>query len=163
MPAYNHQQLVGEAIESVLIQTFGDFEFIIIDDGSTDNTADVINSYKDERIQYHYQQNQDAYNAINNGMAKVRGEFIAILNSDDVYLPNRFERMFAFQEEHLAQCLFTDVIPISDESEEFTDPDFGWNLWHQKNRDKYFELNDIYAAFLHGNFMVTTSNLLLTA
>ena len=153
MPAYNHQQLVGEAIESV----------IIIDDGSTDNTADVINSYKDERIQYHYQQNQDAYNAINNGMAKVRGEFIAILNSDDVYLPNRFERMFAFQEEHLAQCLFTDVIPISDESEEFTDPDFGWNLWHQKNRDKYFELNDIYAAFLHGNFMVTTSNLLLTA
>ena len=163
MPAYNHQQLVGEAIESVLNQTFGDFEFIIIDDGSTDNTADVINSYKDERIQYHYQQNQDAYNAINNGMAKVRGEFIAILNSDDVYLPNRFERMFAFQEEHLAQCLFTDVIPISDESEEFTDPDFGWNLWHQKNRDKYFELNDIYAAFLHGNFMVTTSNLLLTA
>jgi glycosyltransferase involved in cell wall biosynthesis len=163
MPAYNHQQLVGEAIESVLNQTFGDFEFIIIDDGSTDNTADVISSYKDERIQYHYQQNQDAYNAINNGMAKVRGEFIAILNSDDVYLPNRFERMLAFQEKREAQCLFTDVIPVSDESEEFTDPDFGWNLWHQKNRDKYFELNDIYAAFLHGNFMVTTSNLLLTA
>ena len=98
MPAYNHQQLVGEAIESVLTQTFGDFEFIIIDDGSTDNTADVISSYKDERIQYHYQQNQDAYNAINNGMAKARGELIAILNSDDVYLPNRFERMLAFQE-----------------------------------------------------------------
>ena len=163
MPAYNHQQFVGEAIENVLNQTFADFEFIIVDDGSTDNTAEVINSYKDDRIHYHYQQNQDAYNALNNGIAKSAGKFIAILNSDDVYMPNRFERLFNFQKQHKAHCVFTDVIPISDDSEEFTDPDFGWNIWHKKNRDKYFELNDIYAAFLHGNFMVTTSNLFMSA
>lgn len=163
MPAYNHQQFVGEAIEGVLNQTVSDFEFIIIDDGSTDNTADVINGYKDERIHYHYQENQDAYNALNNGIAKASGKFIAILNSDDVYLPNRFERLFELQKEHNAHCLFTDVIPISDDSEELSDPDFGWNQWHKKNRDKYFELEDIYAAFLHGNFMVTTSNLFLSA
>lgn len=163
MPAYNHQRFVGEAIESVLNQTFSDFEFIIIDDGSTDNTAEVINSYKDDRISYYYQENQDAYNALNNGLAKARGKFYAILNSDDVYLPGRFESMFEYQQQTGAECLFTDVIPISDESEEFTDPDFGWNQWHKSNRDKYFDLNDIYAGFLNGNFMVTTSNLFLTS
>jgi len=163
MPAYNHEKYVGEAIEGVLNQTFSDFEFIIIDDGSPDATADVIHSYKDDRIQYYYQDNQDAYNAINNGMAKATGEFWAILNSDDVYLPTRFEEIFAFQKEQDAHCIFTDVFPISDESEPLDDPEFGWNQWHKKNRDKYTELNDLYAAFLHGNFMVTTSNLFMSA
>jgi len=154
MPAYNHEKFVGEAIEGVLNQTFTDFEFIIIDDGSQDATADVIKSYDDERIHYFYQENQDAFNALNNGMAKAKGDFWAILNSDDVYTPTRFEVLFE---------VFTDVVPISDESIELTDPDFGWNHWHQKNRDKYFQLNDLYAAFLHGNFMVTTSNLFMSA
>lgn len=163
MPAYNHEKFVGEAIEGVLNQSFTDYEFIIIDDGSTDKTADVIRSYNDPRIQYYYQENQDAYNALNAGLAKASGEFYAILNSDDVYTENRFERLFEIQQETGAQCLFTDVTPISDQSEDLLDPEFGWNHWHQKNRAKYFELNDVYAGFLHGNFMVTTSNLFLTA
>ena len=163
MPAYNHQQFVGEAIEGVLQQTFADFEFIIIDDGSTDATAEVIHSYQDDRIQYYYQDNQDAFNALNNGMAKASGEFWAILNSDDVYLPTRFAELLDFQQRHAAQVLFTDVIPISDASEPLLDPAFGWNLWHAKNRNKYFDLADLYAAFLHGNFMVTTSNLFMSA
>ncbi|MGH1543117.1 MAG: glycosyltransferase family 2 protein [Arenicella sp.] len=163
MPAYNHERFVGEAIEGVLQQTFADFEFIIIDDGSQDGTADVINSYKDDRIQYHYQDNQDAFNALNNGMAKAKGKFWAILNSDDVYTTDRFEKLFAFQKQTDALCLITDVIPISDTSEPLLDADFGWNQWHQKNRAKYFELKDLYAAFLHGNFMVTTSNLFINA
>jgi len=115
MPAYNHEQFVGEAIDGVLNQT------------------------------------------------KASGAFYAILNSDDVYTENRFERLFAIQAETGAQCLFSEVTPISDQSTELLDPEFGWNQWHQKNRAKFFELQDIYAAFLHGNFMVTTSNLLLSA
>ena len=163
MPAYNHEQFVGEAIEGVLNQTFSDFEFIIIDDGSTDATAEVINGYQDERIQYHYQENQDAFNAINNGMAKAQGEYWGILNSDDVYHPERFKTLFDFQKDHKAECLFTDVSPIDDHSQALDDPAFGWNQWHQKNRQKYFDLNDLYAGFLHGNFMVTTSNLFMSA
>jgi len=163
MPAYNHQRFVGEAIESVLDQTFSDWEFIIIDDGSTDATAEIINGYKDQRIHYFYQDNQDAFNALNNGIKKTKGEFISILNSDDVYLPERFATLIEHQKQSDAQCVFTDVIPISDDSIEFTDPEFGWNVWHQQNRKVFFELSDIYAAFLHGNFMVTTSNLFLTA
>lgn len=163
MPAYNHERFVGEAIEGVLNQTFTDFEFIIIDDGSKDATADVIHSYKDDRIHYHFQENQDAFNAINNGMAKAKGDFWAILNSDDVYLPSRFEKIFEFQSKHDAQCLFTDVFAIDDNSNALNDPDFGWNQWHQKNRQKYFDLDDLYAGFMHGNFMVTTSNLFMSA
>lgn len=161
MPAYNHEKFVGEAVEGVLNQTFSDFEFIIVDDGSQDTTADIINSYKDDRIHYYYQENQDAFNALNNGMAKANGEFWAILNSDDVYLPKRFETLFAFQAQHNADCLFTDVFAIDDDSKPLDDVEFGWNQWHQKNRQKYFELNDLYAGFLHGNFMVTTSNLFM--
>lgn len=163
MPAYNHEKFVAEAIEGVLNQTVSDFEFIIVDDGSTDATAEVIHSYKDDRIRYFFQKNQDAFNAINNGMAKAEGEFWAILNSDDVYLPTRFEKLFEFQKKHDAHCLFTDVLAIDDHSALLEAPEFAWNQWHQKNRNKYFELNDLYAAFLHGNFMVTTSNLFMSA
>jgi len=72
-------------------------------------------------------------------MAKASGEFWAILNSDDVYLPTRFEEIFEFQKKHDAHCIFTDVFPISDESKPLNDPEFGWNQWHKKNRDKYIE------------------------
>ena len=58
--------------------------------------------------------------------------------------------------------MFSDVIPISDAGVEFTDPDFGWNVWHQKNRDFCELAGDLYTAFLKGNFMVTTSNLFMT-
>ena len=54
------------------------------------------------------------------------------------------------------------MIPISDEGEIFTSPEFGWNIWHRKNRDFYFQCGDVYTAFLKGNFMVTTSNLFMT-
>jgi glycosyltransferase involved in cell wall biosynthesis len=163
MPAYNHEKFVGEAIEGVLNQTFSDIEFIVIDDGSQDSTADVIKSYDDDRIHYFYQDNQDAFNAINNGMEKAQGDFWAILNSDDVYEPNRFEELFKFQKVNDAHCLFTDLSAIDADSNSLNDPEFGWNKWHQKNRQKFFELNDLYASFLHGNFMVTTSNLFMSA
>lgn len=162
MPAYNHEIYVGEAIESVLNQTFTDFELIIIDDGSTDNTASVINTYKDQRLRYHHQSNQDAYNALNNGMAMARGEFITIINSDDVYMDNRLEILMNSQQSTNAQCLFTDLTLIDDKSAEITDADFWWIKWHQGNVDFFHKYQDLYAAFLHANIMVTTSNLFMT-
>ena len=162
IPAYNHEKFIGPAIDSVLSQSFQDFELIIVDDGSTDKTADVIKEYNDSRIRYFYQENQDAFNTINRGMDLAEGEFISILNSDDIYSPDRLQRLLDKQQETGAQCLFSDVIPISDSGEEFTDPDFGWNIWHQKNRDFYKESGNLYTAFLKGNFMVTTSNLFMS-
>lgn len=162
IPAYNHENFIGPAIDSVLRQSCQDFELIIVDDGSTDNTAGVIKAYDDKRIRYFHQENQDAFNTINRGMGLAEGDFIAILNSDDIYSPDRLQRLLGFQEETGAQCLFTDVIPISDSGEEFDDPAFGWNVWHKKNREFFAESGDLYSAFLKGNFMVTTSNLFMT-
>ena len=163
IPAYNHERFIGAAVDSVLNQTFDDFELIVINDGSTDRTGEIVESYEDPRIIYRYQENQDAFNTINRGLGMVRGYFVAILNSDDIYYPNRLERLLAVHEETGAECLFTDVVPISDDDEEFTDPEFGWNIWHQKNRSFYRECGEVYISFLKGNFMVTTSNLFMTA
>ncbi len=163
IPAYNHQRFIGAAVDSVLQQTVSDLELIVINDGSTDATGEIVQGYTDSRLTYLYQENRDAYNTINRGLSLAQGQYIAILNSDDVYVPNRFERLLKECEEHQAECIFTDVIPISDLGVEYNDPSFGWNVWHLKNRTWYFACNDIYAAFLKGNFMVTTSNLFMTA
>jgi glycosyltransferase involved in cell wall biosynthesis len=163
IPAYNHQRFIGAAVDSVLQQTVTDLELIVIDDGSTDNTGEIVKGYSDPRLSYFHQENRDAYNTINRGMSLARGRYIAILNSDDVYTLGRFERLLKGCLERSAQCIFSDVIPISDEGVEYIDPEFGWNVWHLKNRTRYFSCRDIYAAFLQGNFMVTTSNLFMTA
>jgi glycosyltransferase involved in cell wall biosynthesis len=163
IPAYNHQRFIGAAVDSVLQQTVSDLELIVIDDGSTDNTGDIVRGYSDPRLTYLHQENKDAYNTINRGLSLAKGKYIAILNSDDVYALNRFERLLKECEERKAECIFSDVIPISDVGVEYTDPQFGWNVWHLKNRTWYYTCRDIYAAFLKGNFMVTTSNLFMTA
>ncbi|HBI15677.1 MAG TPA: hypothetical protein DDY20_09220 [Desulfobulbaceae bacterium] len=163
IPAYNHERFIGAAVESVLNQTCHDFELIVINDGSTDRTGEIIQSYRDERIIYRSQENQDAYNTLNRGLGMVRGNYVAILNSDDVYFPDRLQRLITEQQATGAQCLFTDVVPISDEGVEFIDPEFGWNVWHRKNREYFRQCGDLYVAFLKGNFMVTTSNLFLSA
>jgi len=162
IPAYNHEKFIGAAVDSVLNQTFNDFELIVINDGSTDQTGKIVQSYTDKRLTYYYQENCDAYNTINRGLGLATGKFIAILNSDDLFTLNRLDRLLEYQKNTGAECIITDVIPISDTGEELIDPEFGWNIWHQKNRKFYFECDDIYTAFLKGNFMVTTSNLFMT-
>ncbi len=91
MPLYNHERFVAEAISSVLQQSMQDFELIIIDDGSNDNSARVVSQFNDSRISYHYQENQGAHVALNNGCGRARGTYIAILNSDDVFHPDRLQ------------------------------------------------------------------------
>ncbi len=162
MPAYNHERFVGKAVESVLGQTFADLELVVIDDGSPDRTGEVVQAFKDPRLRYFRQENQDAYNALNRGLREARGAWIAILNSDDFFHPDRFARMFQHQTASGAQCLFTDVVAVNDKDEPLLHPDFFWNAWHRANRDYYRAHGDLYTGFLHGNFMVTTSNLLFS-
>ncbi len=163
MPAYNHERFVGPAIESVLVQTAGDLELIAIDDGSRDRTWEVIQGYQDPRLVRRRQENQDAFNTLNRGLALARGRFVAILNSDDLFEPNRLERLLAEQRASGAACLFSDVQPIDAGGQPLTDPNHPWHRWHARNRTYYFQCGSLYQAFLKGNFMVTTSNLFLTA
>lgn len=87
-PTYNRANFIARTIESVLNQSFLDWEHIIIDDGSTDNTKDIVNAFKDERIRYIYQDNQERSAARNNGIKQARGQYICLLDSDDFYLEN---------------------------------------------------------------------------
>lgn len=163
IPAYNHEKFIGAAIDSVLQQTMDDLELIVIDDGSTDRTGTLIRQYSDPRISCYSQENRDAYNTINRGLGLAKGQYIAILNSDDLFTLNRLECLLDYRQKSGAECIITDLIPISDEGKEYSDAEFGWNQWHRKNRKFYRQCKDIYIAFLKGNFMVTTSNLFMTA
>lgn len=99
MPAYNAEKYIGKAIESILNQTFQDFELIIIDDGSTDNTANIILSYHDERIRnIRNEQNLKLPKTLNKGIELAKGEYIARMDSDDISLPNRLERQVDFMD-----------------------------------------------------------------
>jgi glycosyltransferase involved in cell wall biosynthesis len=92
IPTYNRAHLIGEAIMSVLKQTFTDFELIVVDDGSTDNTKEMVDSLKDPRIKYIYQNNHGVAGAFNAGIKISTGEYIAFLGSDDMLLENALEK-----------------------------------------------------------------------
>jgi glycosyltransferase involved in cell wall biosynthesis len=95
IPTYNRSKAVVKAIESVLKQTYTNFEVLVIDDGSTDNTSIVTKtlSEQDNRIVYIFQENQERSAARNNGVAIAKGEFVCFLDSDDALLPNHLAQL----------------------------------------------------------------------
>jgi glycosyltransferase involved in cell wall biosynthesis len=97
MPVYNGEKFIRETIDSVLKQTYEHFEFIIVNDGSTDSTQQIINSYDDGRmISLHLTKNQGVSNARNMGTDLSKGAFIAFCDADDIYDLNRLETQFEF-------------------------------------------------------------------
>lgn len=100
IPTYNRSKYLCEAIDSVLAQTYKDFEIIVIDDGSTDDTRNVLNERYDGRIQYLYQANQGYSVAANKGIEASVGEYIAILGDDDLWLPEKLERQVRQFDDH---------------------------------------------------------------
>jgi len=86
---YNYSHFLAEAIQSVLDQTFGDFELIVVDDGSTDNTREIVGSFKDHRIKYIYQEHRGGNAARNVGTSASIGKYIAFLDADDIWLPEK--------------------------------------------------------------------------
>ncbi|WP_439697630.1 glycosyltransferase family 2 protein [Mucilaginibacter sp. AW1-7] len=96
MPAYNAGKYIGDAITSVLEQTFADFELLIINDGSTDNTIDVVRSFDDQRIVVIYQDNKGIAGALNNGLKYARAPYIARFDADDICYPERLQLQYDF-------------------------------------------------------------------
>lgn len=90
-PTYNRAYILGTALESVLAQTEPNWELVIVDDGSTDNTKDLVQSYQDNRIRYIYQENSGPSSARNNGLEEAKGEWIAYLDSDNELYPEYLE------------------------------------------------------------------------
>lgn len=101
MPAYNGEKYIGAAIESILNQTYENFELVIVEDKSTDNTLDVIRKYKDSRISLYLNScNRGIAYSTNLGIARSKGEYIALLDDDDLAAERRLEWQTAFMEEH---------------------------------------------------------------
>ncbi|MEO8255400.1 MAG: glycosyltransferase [Flavobacterium sp.] len=99
MPVYNCALYIKEAIDSILIQSFEDFEFLIIDDASIDNTVSIIKSYNDHRIQLIEKPKNSGYtNSLNYGLSIAKGKYIARMDGDDISLPERFSKQYDFME-----------------------------------------------------------------
>lgn len=115
IPTYNRANLVKEAIESVLAQTFSDLEVVVIDDGSTDRTPSVVEAIKDDRVKYYYKNNGGCASARNFGIAKCTGDYIAILDSDDLWPEDFLEVMLNHLESNpeygCVYCPITVVYP----------------------------------------------------
>lgn len=100
MPTYNADRYLREAIDSILNQTFTDFEFLIIDDNSEDKTREIVESYSDKRIRLIEGPCRGISAALNVGLKESKGEYVARMGADDISLPTRFEEQVRFMDEH---------------------------------------------------------------
>jgi glycosyltransferase involved in cell wall biosynthesis len=101
MPVYNTARFIGRAIDSVLSQTFSDFEFLIIDDASKDGTSAVVQQFQDQRIRLiHNESNLGVAQTLNKGLDLAKGNYIARMDADDVCLPHRLERQHDFMQDN---------------------------------------------------------------
>ncbi len=154
IPTYNRAQLIGKAIDSVVKQTFSDWELVIVDDGSTDDTKDVIEKYKlqNNRIKYIYQPNAERSAARNNGIKNAQGEYICFLDSDDYFLPNRLEILFKELKKRSFQvAAFFTGVKIEKNGSLFPKED----LIHTDNIFEYLVLTAIHSqqVCIHSNIL----------
>lgn len=166
IPCYNHGRYITRAIRSVLDQTRAVDRLIVIDDGSRDDSVEVIRSLGEPRVELHVQENQNAFNTINRGvaMAATDCDFIAILNSDDHYAPDRFEKLLpVLENDHgaMVACSGLHIIDENDEPLPVDHPRARWfqAIWSMEARDD-LEMAEWIGL---GNFPATTSNVLARA
>jgi glycosyltransferase involved in cell wall biosynthesis len=150
IPAYNAEKTIKETIESVLNQTFSDFELIVINDGSQDSTLDIVSSISDPRIKVFSYSNSGPQKSRNRGIAIATGDYLAFLDSDDLWTPDKLEaQLKALQENPEAAVAYswTDYID-----------EFGAFLYSGSHAT---ETGDVYAKLLVENFLENGSNPLI--
>lgn len=119
MPVYNAERFLRQAIQSVLSQTFTDFELLIINDGSTDNSVTIIQSFHDQRIRLvHNEKNSGVIDTLNKGIALAKGMYIARMDADDYSLASRFEKQVNYLQQHkTVAVLATRIIQVNADDE----------------------------------------------
>lgn len=117
MPSWNTAQFIAESIQSVIDQTYQNWELIIVDDCSTDNTDKIVEPFlKDSRIKYlHNEKNCGAALTRNKAMREARGEWIAFLDSDDLWMPDKLEKQIKFMKEHGYVLSYTEYEKIDED------------------------------------------------
>ena len=141
MPVYNGEKYLRETIESILNQTYKDFEFIIIDDGSTDNSVKIIESYNDSRIKlYKNEKNMGISDSTNKGIELAKGEYIALTDHDDIYYNTRLEKQVKYLDENMDVGAVSAWWSINGEKIEYFFENvniFTILLWYQKGKNKF--------------------------
>lgn len=116
MPVYNGQKYLEESIKSILNQSYRDFEFIIIDDGSTDNSINIIKNYakKDKRIRYISRENRGIVSTLNECIKLSKGKYIVRMDADDISNTNRIEKQYNYLKKNNLEIVFTNIEVIGD-------------------------------------------------
>lgn len=134
IPAYNRAYILPRTIQSVMNQSFSNWELIVVDDGSKDNTREVVSSIKDERIRYVYQNNAERSAARNHGARLSAGTYICFLDSDDEFLPEHLQRFYDLitRENMPVGLLFCDCFVQDEEGARTLNHDVprGTDPWH---------------------------------
>ena len=116
VPTYNRAHLLGRVFESLKAQTFSDFEWVIVDDGSRDNTGELVRTWQESSpgfaIQYHRKPNGGKHTTINPGVELARGEFMVILDSDDWLAPNALERMLSLWKDIPNRSMYSGIVGL---------------------------------------------------
>jgi glycosyltransferase involved in cell wall biosynthesis len=130
LPVYNSARFVAQSIQSVLGQTFKDFEIIVVDDGSTDDTASVIGRFG-ALVSYHYQKNQGAAAARNLGVSRSQGQYVAFLDADDIWYPNKLSAQVSLLETDPSLGFAYSDIDTIDENGEVVEKQFLTKRYHR--------------------------------
>jgi glycosyltransferase involved in cell wall biosynthesis len=163
IPSYNHEKYIEETINSVLSQTYKPLEIIIIDDGSKDKTSEICEliAGRNPSIKFFKQENQGAHNTINKGIGMAIGDYIAVLNSDDIFLPDKLEKCIKIIENNpKIELVFGNVNFIDSNGQPITT---GISIdWQKRALEFLKETNLLPLSILNENFVTTTSNLIFT-
>jgi len=164
IPSYNHEKYIIKAVTSVLEQSYKEIELIVIDDGSKDNSVNMLKEIQDSRFKLIVQDNQGAHVAINRGLELAKGEMLTILNSDDIYHPMRIEKILKYLKNEDVDFVST-WIEVIDSEDNLLGIKKGWNNmepWSIENPDfSYKVTNNFNLNLLMWNFVSTTSNIVM--
>ena len=149
MPAFNAGKYIGDAIVSVLEQTFADFELVIVNDGSTDKTVEVIHSFIDKRIVLINQTHGGVSKALNTGLAAAKGEYIARFDADDISYPDRLQKQLVFLEMNPAYVIVGSDAEYILENGEYL---FDFSCIGHNHEDLIGKLY-FYCPFIHSSVM----------
>lgn len=165
IPSYNHEAYLPRAVESVLDQSHADIELIVIDDGSKDGSVRYLESVQDERLRFYTQANRGAHNAINRGLMEAKGDYLAILNSDDIFARDRIARCVASLKNTGAELAATWIEVINSKGKVLGVKEAWRNMlpWDLPTVDwRAHGLDGFSGNLLMSNFVATTSNVVFT-
>jgi GT2 family glycosyltransferase len=161
IPTFNHEDYVAAAVASVLAQTHSKLEIIVIDDASRDRTWKVLQGFDDARLhRSRHEENRGAHATLNEGLAAAHGDFIAILNSDDIYANDRIEAGLAQLQAEGADLVGSDIVLIDDAGAEMAS--HWWVEAFSALKAVWQGTHDWPATLLEGNVFMTSSNFLFS-